>query len=93
MIAPANITIDVSGLPAAVQAVIATIDAQIGTWTPFLKSKSVSIDLSGIAGPLAAKQQGLDRIINGYRKLGWILDYDFQQTTETVRVLVFRLPD
>lgn len=93
MIAPSQITIDTSQWPAAMNAAIALIDAGITTWTPRETSKSVAINLGAVAGNLAAKQQGLDRIISAYRKLGWVCDYDLTTTTETVRVLKFTLPD
>lgn len=93
MISPANIVVDVSGLPAPVQAVIASIDAQIGTWQPRERQKTVPVNLGALPGQLPVKQQALDRIVSGYRKMGWTVDYDRQTSTETVRVLVFELPD
>jgi hypothetical protein len=93
MISPSQIAIDLTGLPQAVQNVVATIDVAIATWTPQERRRVVSIDLDAIAGQLRAKQQGLDRIVSGYRKVGWAVDYDRQTTTETVRVLAFELPD
>lgn len=93
MISPSQIVIDMTGVPAAAQAVVTAIDAQLSPWPISQRQKSINIDLTQIAGSLSTKQQAVDRIITGYRKLGWSVDYDRQNTTETLRVLLFALPD
>jgi hypothetical protein len=93
MISPSAIVIDTSQWPVAMNAVILLIDAAILNWMPSERRKTYTVNLGQIAGPLATKQAALDRIVSGYRKLGWSVDYDRQQTTETSRVLVFELPD
>lgn len=93
MISPSQIVIDTSQWPAAMNAAITLIDGQVLNWQPRERSKQVDIDLAAVPGNLANKQQALDRIISGYRKLGWSVDYHRTRTTETLRVLVFELPD
>jgi hypothetical protein len=77
MIKPSDvtITIDTSGLPPAIVAGIATVeawfDAALATWEVREDWRLLDFPYSVISGYSATKEEALRRLLAGYRRAGW----------------------
>lgn len=72
MISPAQITVDVSGLPALAQQAVVSIDAALLTWQIDETEKYYVVTWANVSGGWSqAKEDGMVRLLDAYAVLGW----------------------
>ena len=92
MLSPYDITYDLTTLPAPVQALIATIDADLAApWQPGARERTLQYQWSAVGGFTQAKLNAVGRVLHAYHTRGWDTHFGDPQNQTTLR-LVFALP-
>lgn len=92
MTTPATIDWDISGLPAAVQTWLVTLNSDLKTgWQPETYSKMLTYQWAALGGYTVAKRDAIRRVIEVYRRHGWNVT-EGARSNQTQFSILFELP-
>ena len=88
-----DITFDLTGVPAAVQSLIAAIDAVLSPpWTPNETQRTFTLSWGPLGGPTPANHRAWERIMGFYRQVGLWNVYVTEHRDAASIVVFSRIP-